>query len=302
MRNTQRWQAFIRKIMTLQPADVAAAVTRQVSDVQAIDVHTHLLPPSHGSLLLYGIDEVLTYHYLVAELFMVMPLDTEEDAVVLPGDAPTTDEFFAWSKPKQAGFVFDELFVKRTPLSEACRGVITCLSVLGLGEMLKRAVRSALPPEQRLSELRTWFAGQKAEDHLERVFQAAGLRYAVMTNVPFAREEAVHFFPKMDGTPAPPISSRLKTALRVDPLLTGNWSAISAALLEAPRPYELTIEGAFSYISDWVALMKPLYLMASTPGGFSYRRSRPTNDGGTTTDGGATVPTAAQLLEQVTRS
>ena len=40
-------------------------VRRHVTDVQAIDMHTHLLPPSHGQgkdrLLLFGIDELLTY-------------------------------------------------------------------------------------------------------------------------------------------------------------------------------------------------------------------------------------------------
>jgi hypothetical protein len=38
-----------------------------------IDLHTHLLPPSHGALCLWGIDELLTYHYLVAEYFMTAP-------------------------------------------------------------------------------------------------------------------------------------------------------------------------------------------------------------------------------------
>ena len=51
---------------------VDAVVARCVRDVEAIDVHTHLLPPTHGNLLLWGIDELLTYHYLVAELFMMV--------------------------------------------------------------------------------------------------------------------------------------------------------------------------------------------------------------------------------------
>ena len=83
-------------------------VRRHVTDVKAIDMHTHLLPPSHGtgkdSLLLFGIDELLTYRmphglepqaqarhsrvralpwtdYLVAELFMVLPLESPLDSV-----------------------------------------------------------------------------------------------------------------------------------------------------------------------------------------------------------------------------
>ncbi len=47
-----------------------------VIEVSVIDVHTHLFPPSHGDLMLWGIDDLLTYHYLVAELFMIMPPST----------------------------------------------------------------------------------------------------------------------------------------------------------------------------------------------------------------------------------
>jgi hypothetical protein len=34
-----------------------------------IDIHTHLSSPALGKLSLWGIDELLTYHYLEAELF-----------------------------------------------------------------------------------------------------------------------------------------------------------------------------------------------------------------------------------------
>ena len=40
---------------------IRAAVFSEVASVSAIDLHTHLLPPSHGALCLWGIDELLTY-------------------------------------------------------------------------------------------------------------------------------------------------------------------------------------------------------------------------------------------------
>jgi len=43
-------------------------------------VHTHLLPPEHGKLMLWGIDELLTYHYLVAEFFQTAPLSLSHDS------------------------------------------------------------------------------------------------------------------------------------------------------------------------------------------------------------------------------
>ena len=252
----------------LEPSAVDDMVVRHVCEVEAIDVHTHLLPPTHGALLLYGIDELMTYHYLVAECFMVLPVPSEADSVSVGEVLPTPDEFFGWSKKRQAELIFQVLFVDRTPLSEACRGVVTTLNVLGLGGMLREAVRR--PPGSRLGPLRAWFSAQDSADYLERIFQVSKLKYAIserarahtyiesqgvecthlqcmpgssshtiaqvrpraphflsaVTNVPFDPEEAAHWM----KTPVPPLSPRLKTALRVDPMLVGDWRAICTVL------------------------------------------------------------------------
>jgi hypothetical protein len=271
--------------------ELPAVVARHVESVEAIDVHTHLLPPNHGNLMLYGIDELLTYHYLVAELFMVLPLDSEEDSVSQPGDAPTPDLFFGWPKPRQADLVFKELFVRRTPLSEACRGVVTVLTRLGLGDELRRAMGKG----GDLGEIRAWFAALDPAEHVERVFTAAKVRYAVMTNIPFSAEEAVHWMPSADGAPPPPVSDRFKTALRVDPLLAGDWTGICAVLSRSTPAYEHSLDGLRSFLRDWVKRIQPIYLMASTPGGFKYSRGRrpaPLWAAGE-------QPSAVQLIEQV---
>ena len=36
-------------------------VVSEVASALVIDIHTHLLPPTHGPLCLWGIDELLTY-------------------------------------------------------------------------------------------------------------------------------------------------------------------------------------------------------------------------------------------------
>ena len=41
--------------------DVKQSIISEVASASIIDVHTHLLPPSHGILCLWGIDELLTY-------------------------------------------------------------------------------------------------------------------------------------------------------------------------------------------------------------------------------------------------
>jgi hypothetical protein len=49
---------------------------------------------------------------------------------------------------------------------------------------------------------------------------------------------------------------RCKAALRVDPLLSGNWEAVKGALVEAG--YETTIEGAKQFLRDWAKAPPPL--------------------------------------------
>ena len=289
----------------MDASDIGAIVDRHVRDVEAIDVHTHLLPPTHGTLMLYGIDELLTYHYLVAELFMVLPIASEEDSVAVGEVPPSPDEFHAWSKARQAELVFEELFVARTPLSEACRGVITVLTQLGLQGMLREAAKHASRP--RLTALRGWFAQQDPAAHLERVFSLAKLKYAVMTNIPFAQDEAIHW----TASPPPELTPRLRTALRVDPVLAGDWSGICAVLSRASPPYELSLDGCTRYLKWWVKKIRPVYLMASTPAAFSYTptKSHPTRKrpactdephaDGTQADSESGPPSPAVLLEQV---
>jgi mannitol-1-phosphate/altronate dehydrogenase len=84
-------------------ADTVGAVVRaEVQAVEVIDLHTHLLPPSHAPLMLWGIDELLCYHYLVAEYFMTA---TE----IAP------DTFHALPKAQQADLIWQGLFIDRSP-------------------------------------------------------------------------------------------------------------------------------------------------------------------------------------------
>src|SRR3954471_21909810 len=92
---------------------VAAAVEQVVARTPVFDIHTHLYDPAFGELLLWGIDDLLTYHYLVAE-----SLRWSEIAF---------DKFWSLSKTEQADHIWDQLFIKHSPVSEACRGVITTL-------------------------------------------------------------------------------------------------------------------------------------------------------------------------------
>src|SRR6202165_817198 len=74
------------------------AVQDALTSTEFIDVHTHLYPPSFGKIGFWGIDELLTYHYLEAELFR---------------HSDVTPEHY-WSLPKrdQADAIWRTLFVE----------------------------------------------------------------------------------------------------------------------------------------------------------------------------------------------
>src|SRR5881227_1136226 len=91
---------------------VAAALKKQ----PIVDMHTHLYTPAFGTpvpnrsgktdpagLLLWGVDELVTYHYLVAEVYRIVP------ASKLP-----YDQFWKMSKQQQADHIWKHLFVERT--------------------------------------------------------------------------------------------------------------------------------------------------------------------------------------------
>src|SRR6202795_1559444 len=103
----------------MNPSDSLAAVVADVlASTQVIDIHTHLFAPGFGSLGLWGIDHLLTYHYLEAELFRFSPINPQQ--------------YWTLDKTQRADLVWRTLFVENTPLSEAARGVIAVLDALNL--------------------------------------------------------------------------------------------------------------------------------------------------------------------------
>eukprot|EP00927_Polykrikos_kofoidii_P053508 TRINITY_DN4811_c0_g2_i1.p1 TRINITY_DN4811_c0_g2~~TRINITY_DN4811_c0_g2_i1.p1 ORF type:complete len:515 (+),score=94.19 TRINITY_DN4811_c0_g2_i1:80-1546(+) len=263
--------------------DALAKVVRDVvSTTPAIDVHTHLFPGQHGSLLLWGIDELLTYHYLVSEMFMVAPAELTHEA------------FFALPKSQQADHVWTHLFVERSPLSEAQLGVLTTLRLLGLGDLVRG---------KDLSLIRSWFAKQDPLTHTSKVFELANLKYVVMTNIPFDEKEASCWV-KADATIDMEAvafaeedkvfnqtfcGSRFKTALRIDPVLKGDWGTISANLRARGLPE--TLDGARMFLCAWAKVYLPEYLMASTPADFIYGEADAPRQPG--------WPTATKLIDEV---
>ena len=262
---------------------LAEVITEAVSECEVIDLHTHLFPPSHGELLLWGIDELLTYHYLVSEFFMVAP------------GSITHKNFFALSKTEQANLIWEHLFRRRNPISEAQIGVLTTLRVLGLGHLVEAG---------DIEPIRAWFESQDAASHAEKVFVLSRVKFVVMTNIPFLEKEtckwvvsptsridlATASFSSGDIIAQTFDRNRFKTALRIDPLLKGDWGTIRYCLERRGLP--ATLEGARVFIEAWAKVYQPEYLMASTPEHFGYR----TTDPGPLEEGWFT---ATQLIDDV---
>ena len=133
------------------PGEILAAVEDALSAIRFIDIHTHLFMPSLGENGLWGIDNLITYHYLEAELFRSSNI------------APR--EYFALSKCEKADLIWRTLFVENAPVSEATRGVVAVLKAFGLPTQ-----------DPSLGEARKFFAAQSLDAHIDRVLELAGER------------------------------------------------------------------------------------------------------------------------------
>src|SRR5689334_22736269 len=103
---------------SLSRSQMVGVVEEELRSIPFIDVHTHLFMPSLGELGLWGIDELVTYHYLEAELF--------RSSTISP------DSFFALSKHNKPVLIGRTLFFKNEPLSEPPRAKTAVQNAFGL--------------------------------------------------------------------------------------------------------------------------------------------------------------------------
>jgi len=227
----------------------AAQVEEIVASTPVHDIHTHLYDPAFGGLLLWGVDELLVYHYLVAESFRHHRLPY--------------DQFWSLSKTEQADLIWQELFLEHSPISESCRGVLTTLHALGL-DVKKRDLPS----------LRQWFAGQTVENHINQCLELAGVRTLCMTNSPFDDEERRVWQkrPQRDG--------RFTAALRIDPLVL-SWVEAGPKLEQLG--YSVSSDPAAGktaaeirrFLADWCKRIDAKYVMVSLPPHFEFPSKSP---------------------------
>jgi len=218
-------------------------VSEVLASTQILDVHTHLFAPHFGSIGLWGIDELLTYHYLEAEVFRFSTMRPAE--------------YWSLSRQQQADHIWQKLFVENSPLSEATRGVVAVLQALGL---------ETNTPD--LTTQRAFFRAQKIEDYFKRVFQLAGISAVVMTNDPLDPAEAAVW---NQGHPPNPC---YHPVLRLDRILN-DWHKNYEVM--AKQGYKVDKDAAGSsqaearrFVMDWAAKMKPVYMAVSLEDTFLF--------------------------------
>ena len=232
----------------MTPKQLRAAVDEAVAQTKVFDVHTHLYD-ANFKLLLWGVDELLTYHYLIAEFFRQAP-------------EVSYDTFWALSKREQADLIWDRLFLEHSPLSEATCGILTTLQALGI-DMSCHDLR-----HRDLGAARDYFAQARLHSHINKVFELANLEAVVMTNDPFDDAERAVWMKGMRR------DERFHAALRIDTLLnTGDTflPQLADQGYRVTRDFnEVTCAGIHHFLSDWAERMNPLYLAVSLPPTFRF--------------------------------
>lgn len=227
----------------VERAAIREIVERELQNTAFIDVHTHLFMPSLGSLGLWGIDELLTYHYLEAELFR--------------SSAITPAEYFHLPKRAQADVIWRALFVENAPVSEATRGVISVLKSLGLSTTAANLV-----------EARTFFDSVDAASHIRKVFRLAGISEVVMTNDPLDPAEAPFWESGAER------DAQFHPVLRLDRILN-KWADHCTVLQAKGYGVDEQASGTSTaevrrFLAEWCARMRPVYMAVSLPDTFAF--------------------------------
>ncbi len=232
-----------RALPKLDHGQLGSVVEEELAAARFIDVHTHLFMPSLGKLGLWGIDELLTYHYLEAELF--------RSSRITPG------QYFSLSASEKAYAIWKALFVENAPVSEAARGVVRVLHAFDLPTAA-----------DDLREARAFFNSQEPRAHIRRVFELAGISEAVMTNDPLDPEEAPLW--ERGAEPDP----QFRPVLRLDRILNkwvDQWLSLNsqgyAVFREARGNSSAEVR---RFLSEWCARMKPVYMAVSLPDTFTF--------------------------------
>jgi hypothetical protein len=227
----------------LSDDQIPSVVNDVLSSTAFIDIHTHLFSPAFGKIGLWGIDELLTYHYLEAEFFRSSEM--------------SPDQYWKLSKTAKADAIWKALFVENSPISEATRGIVAILNAFDL-----------TTGSSGLNEARAFFQEQNLEQHIPRVLQIAGVDTVVMTNDPLDPEEVSTW---MNGGQN---HHQFQAVMRLDRILCGwpqHWQELERQGYAVDEQASgKSLKEIRRFLSDWHKRMKPLYVAVSLTDEFQF--------------------------------
>ena len=206
---------------------------RIVTETGVFDVHTHQYPPSFKTLFSVGIDDLVTYHYLVAELFR---------------SSDVSSRFVLGDDQDAAG---------RLDLGDTVRPQYSSSKHAG-----RRMRDGRLWSESLLSfaeDAREFFSAIEPAD----VMQFAGVADIVMTNDVFDPKETAYW------ESSAPVHPKLHAALRMDTLLN-KWEDAHGVLTSGgdaanAAPMARVSKARAGFSMTGFGRMKPVYIAVSLP-------------------------------------
>ena len=148
--------------MNLSSDNISDKLLNIINNTPIFDLHTHLFPPQHEGYFLLGFKNLLNYHYLIAELLTATNINAST--------------FYSYNDEKKASLIWNELFEKRTPVSEACSGVLSILKELKI-ELNKKSFLSICDE----------YDNKIQSD--KKILDLSNVSSLVMTNNPFDLDE-----------------------------------------------------------------------------------------------------------------
>jgi len=199
------------------------------------DIHTHLFPPSHTSFFKHGIEELLTYHYLVSEY------------LTRTGVEPA--HFFQKPTDHQAADIWKTLFVENLPISEACQGVLSVLKQLRVN-----------PHVTDFNVLKKKYPALRPLEWEKLIFKATRVGTVTMTNNPFDEAEWA-LFASSDWD-----RDRYRASIRMDDFFF-NRAAADRVLQKHPairaRADWKPVDQFRAFLSDACRISQPAYAALS---------------------------------------
>lgn len=166
--------------------------------------------------------------------------------------------------------IWQELFIKRSPISEACQGVLSTLKELGLGSLVEsknleqiRKCQEKFSVDEYVDLVRLKYANvQKHVGKFEyfQVFKTSNVKYVVMTNIPYEESEKKVWLDSGSANRADSLrNDRFRSALRIDAFLKDDWQLISDILVA--KGFKASKSGLRDYLETWIKIMNPEYII-----------------------------------------